>query len=159
MRGSFALFRYSRENFVKKVRSIPKTLRPLPSDNMILVNAGKELKDKSGNISKHVLAFNVTPTMTKIDIKNYLEKIYGVKVLHVSTLNRLGQEKRVGMSFYKRKDIKRAYVHLDPSEPEFEFPELFSKEDLEAKEKKAEEEKKQDKKGKSWSSYVPSLFK
>eukprot|EP01135_Chromosphaera_perkinsii_P011026 Nk52_evm60s2309 gene=Nk52_evmTU60s2309 len=168
MRGTTALFRkIPRTNYLEKIRNFPKPLKPLPSENVVLVSPGvpgKEpnlLKDRNGNPSKRVLAFNVEKKMTRLDIKNYLESIYGMKIDFVKTLNRLGRTKRTVKGFYKDKDIKRAYVHLAETEPEFEFPALFAEEDAENKKasdrdqlKKAESKKKASPK-KGWRDYLP----
>lgn len=61
--------------------------------------------------------FRIAPSMTKIEIKGYLEKIYNVKVTEVHTANYLGKWKRTN-PFYNRKkklpDWKKAWVKIIP---------------------------------------------
>lgn len=40
----------------------------------------------------NVVQFQVSPEMTKHDIKNYLEKIYNVPVENIITHNRMGEQ-------------------------------------------------------------------
>jgi len=80
--------------------------------------------------------FHVSMEMTKFDVKNYLEKIYKVKVmaaqLQVSDGRYVSPHKPEGQDAYhlgKRKmrkmpDFKIAYVTLAEDE-KFEFPEIF----------------------------------
>lgn len=56
--------------------------------------------------------------MTKYDIKNYLEKIYNVKVVDVRTRIALGETRRVPGKGYviKDDDIKYAFITLVSNE-------------------------------------------
>ena len=56
--------------------------------------------------------FLVRPDANKTQIKIAVEKVFGVKVLSVNTLNRPGKRKRSRTGFGKRKDTKRAIVTL-----------------------------------------------
>ena len=56
--------------------------------------------------------FEVAKDAGKIEIKNAVEEIFGVKVASVNTVNREGKRKRSRTGFGKRKDTKRAYVTL-----------------------------------------------
>ncbi|KAG5182612.1 ribosomal protein L23/L15e core domain-containing protein [Tribonema minus] len=62
-------------------------------------------------------AFRVSPKMTKLEVKEYLLKVYGVPVKKVMTQNFLGKRKRIQGSrsiiSYKRPDFKKAIVTLD----------------------------------------------
>ena len=51
-------------------------------------------------------------TRTRPQIKIAVEKVFGVKVLSVNTLNRTGKRKRTRTGYGKRKDTKRAIVTL-----------------------------------------------
>jgi ribosomal protein L23 len=59
----------------------------------------------------------VAPKMTKLEIKEYLWKIYQVPVKRVMTQNYLGKRKRIfglrKIISYKRPDYKKAIVTLD----------------------------------------------
>ncbi|OKL48252.1 50S ribosomal protein L23 [Boudabousia liubingyangii] len=56
--------------------------------------------------------FIVDPKANKTEIKIAIEKIFGVKVASVNTLNRPGKTVRTRTGFGKRKDTKRAVVTL-----------------------------------------------
>ena len=52
------------------------------------------------------------PDANKTEIKIAVEKVFGVKVLSVNTLNRNGKRKRSRTGYGKRRDTKRAIVTL-----------------------------------------------
>jgi large subunit ribosomal protein L23 len=54
----------------------------------------------------------VDPRSNKTEIKLAIEKIFGVKVASVNTLNRTGKKQRTKFGIGKRKDTKRAIVTL-----------------------------------------------
>jgi large subunit ribosomal protein L23 len=56
--------------------------------------------------------FVVDPRSNKTEIKLAIEKIFGVKVDTVNTLNRPGKTRRTRFGIGKRKDTKRAIVTL-----------------------------------------------
>jgi large subunit ribosomal protein L23 len=56
--------------------------------------------------------FLVHPDANKTQIKIAVEKVFGVKVVSVNTLNRPGKRKRAKTGYGKRKDTKRAIVTL-----------------------------------------------
>ena len=58
------------------------------------------------------VVFNVAKTASKTEIKLAIEKIFGVKVAGVNTLNRVGKARRTRFGTGKRKDTKRAIVTL-----------------------------------------------
>lgn len=60
--------------------------------------------------------FVVHPTANKTEVKQAVERIFGVKVRAVNTLNRKGKRKRFGRTHGRRKDTKRAIVTLAPGE-------------------------------------------
>lgn len=59
-----------------------------------------------------VVAFEVALTANKIEIKQAVEKAFSVKVENVNTVLVAGKQKRVGRSFGKRSNWKKAYVTL-----------------------------------------------
>lgn len=69
--------------------------------------------------------FIVSSEMTKIDIKNYLEKIYNVPVANVKTYNKMGKTRQNAFGPYliKDDDQKIAFVTLPPGH-KFEWPQL-----------------------------------
>ncbi len=56
--------------------------------------------------------FLVDPRSNKTEIKVAVEKVFGVKVASVNTLNRQGKRRRTRTGTGKRKDTKRAVVTL-----------------------------------------------
>lgn len=85
-----------------------------------LVRPGKE--QPNDQVQCHV-----PMKMTKFDIKNYFEKIYGIRVAKVNTRIQLGKEKTLWQWNIKRKkpDIKVAYLTL--ADQTFEFPDIYAK--------------------------------
>ena len=66
--------------------------------------------------------FEVAPTAGKIEIKNAVEKIFGVKVAKVNTMNVPGKAKRLGAARPGRtKDWKKAIVQLTEDSKTIEF--------------------------------------
>ena len=66
--------------------------------------------------------FEVAPTAGKIEIKDAVEKIFGVKVAKVNTINYDGKAKRLGAGRPgKRKSWKKAYVQLTQDSKTIEF--------------------------------------
>lgn len=57
----------------------------------------------------------------KVQIKNAVEEIFGVKVEKVNTLKTMGKTKRVGVHIGKRADYKKAYVKLTADSKSIEF--------------------------------------
>ena len=56
--------------------------------------------------------FIVDPRANKTEIKIAVEKVFGVKVDSVNTINRKGKSRRTKFGIGKRKDTKRAIVSL-----------------------------------------------
>ena len=65
-----------------------------------------------GLLDENKYTFLVDPRANKTEIKIAVEKVFGVKVLSVNTMNREGKRKRTKVGFGKRKDTKRAIVHV-----------------------------------------------
>jgi large subunit ribosomal protein L23 len=65
-----------------------------------------------GLLEEQKYTFLVHPDSNKTEIKIAVEKIFGVKVLSVNTINRQGKRKRTRTGYGKRKDTKRAIVTL-----------------------------------------------
>ena len=71
------------------------------------------ISEKSyGLLDERQYTFVVRPDANKTQIKIAVEKVFGVKVLSVNTLNRTGKRKRSRTGYGKRKDVKRAIVTL-----------------------------------------------
>jgi large subunit ribosomal protein L23 len=58
------------------------------------------------------VVFQVRPDANKLEIKRAVERLFKVKVVKVRTSNVLGKVRRVGKSFGRRPDWKKAYVTL-----------------------------------------------
>ena len=54
--------------------------------------------------------FEVDPRSNKTEIKIAVEKIFGVKVTAVNTINRKGKTRKTRFGLGKRKDVKRAII-------------------------------------------------
>jgi large subunit ribosomal protein L23 len=65
-----------------------------------------------GLLDENKYTFLVAPDANKTEIKIAVEKVFGVKVLSVNTLNREGKNKRTRFGDGKRTDTKRAIVHV-----------------------------------------------
>ncbi len=65
-----------------------------------------------GLLEERQYTFLVRPGANKTEIKIAVEKVFGVKVINVNTINRPGKRKRSRTGFGKRKDTKRAIVTL-----------------------------------------------
>ncbi len=63
-----------------------------------------------GLLDENKYTFLVHPEANKTEIKIAVEKVFGVKVKNVNTLNRQGKRKRTRFGYGKRKDTKRAIV-------------------------------------------------
>ena len=69
------------------------------------------ISEKSyGLLDENKYTFLVHPSANKTQIKIAVEKVFGVRVEGVNTLNREGKRKRTRTGFGKRKDTKRAIV-------------------------------------------------
>jgi large subunit ribosomal protein L23 len=69
-------------------------------------------------IDNNVYTFLVAQGASKPEIKNAVERVFGVKVAKVNTLNRQGkrQRNRRSWTYGRRPDTKRAIVTLAPGE-------------------------------------------
>lgn len=69
-----------------------------------------------GLLDENKYTFVVRLDANKTQIKQAVEKVFGVKVTNVNTLNRQGKRKRTRFGYGKRKDTKRAIVSLAEGE-------------------------------------------
>jgi large subunit ribosomal protein L23 len=80
------------------------------------------ISEKSyGLLEENKYTFVVHPDANKTAIKIAVEKVFGVKVISVNTLNRQGKRKRTRTGFGKRKDTKRAIVTLSADSKQIEI--------------------------------------
>lgn len=73
----------------------------------LITEKTSQLKEES-----QVVAFEVAMNANKVEIKQAIEKAFDVKVENVKTLVAAGKVKRVGATFGKRSNRKKAYVTL-----------------------------------------------
>ena len=66
----------------------------------------------AGNAEKGIYTFKVAKSANKIQIKDAVEKTFGVKVASVNTLNTKAKSKRVGRYTGTTKTYKKAVVTL-----------------------------------------------
>ena|SRR3989338_9944009 len=90
----------------------------LPNEIVKLIGTPKVVAQ-----GKYTATFQTPLSMNKIDIKNYLTNIYGMKVDTVNTLIRLGPWQRQPVprmwqknKMYRRHDSKKAYVTFSDSD-------------------------------------------
>jgi large subunit ribosomal protein L23 len=80
------------------------------------------ISEKSyGLLEENKYTFVVAPGANKTEIKIAVEKIFGVQVVSVNTLNRQGKRKRTRFGYGKRKDTKRAIVTLSAESKKIEI--------------------------------------
>jgi large subunit ribosomal protein L23 len=69
---------------------------------------------QSGSGRGGAYSFEVHPEANKAQIKDAVEKIYGVKVLTVRTSNKQGKLRRFRWRFGRTRQTKKAIVVVDP---------------------------------------------
>ena len=69
-----------------------------------------------GLLDEGKYTFIVDPRSNKTEIKIAVEKVFGVAVTSVNTLNRQGKRRRTRNGWGKRKDTKRAIVSVAPGD-------------------------------------------
>jgi len=71
------------------------------------------ISEKSyGLLDENKYTFLVHPDSNKTEIKIAVEKVFGVSVISVNTINRQGKRRRTRTGWGKRKDTKRAIVSV-----------------------------------------------
>ncbi|OCT81849.1 hypothetical protein XELAEV_18024356mg [Xenopus laevis] len=90
---------------------------------MTLVRPGKEQPPDT-------VQFRIPLEMTKVDVQNYLQRIYNAPVATVRTRIQYGNNRKRNHlnQRVKRPDYKVAYVQLGQGQT-FQFPELFPQKD------------------------------
>jgi large subunit ribosomal protein L23 len=81
------------------------------------------LTEKSNNMKadKNIVCFEVDRRANKTQIKEAVEKMFGVKVQEVTTAIVHGKNRRMGRSFGRKPDWKKAYVKIKEGEKKIEF--------------------------------------
>ena len=88
---------------MKDLRSVIR--RPM------LTEKGSVLREQFNQIM-----FEVDKNAGKVEIRQAVEKFFGVKVLKVRTVAYEGKRRRAGRLFTRRNDWKKAYVTLAPGQ-------------------------------------------
>ncbi|XP_044747778.1 probable 39S ribosomal protein L23, mitochondrial [Coccinella septempunctata] len=112
-----------------------------PQLRIFLPNFWMKLVKPTHQQPPNVVQFACSMEMSSTDIKNYLEKIYQIKTVHISTRIASGKTRRDPGKGYivKDDDTKYAYVTLHKSE-KFEFPVLYPEKEKDVNEQKTMEE-------------------
>ena len=84
----------------------------IPADPRDILLAPVISEKAYGLIEENTYTFVVHPDANKTQIKIAVEKVFGVKVDSVNTLNRQGKRKRTRAGYGQRKSTKRAIVTL-----------------------------------------------
>jgi len=85
------------------------TLQKNPRDVLL----APVISEKSyGLLDENKYTFLVDPDANKTEIKIAVEKVFGVTVTGVNTVNRQGKRRRTRAGWGKRKDTKRAIVSV-----------------------------------------------
>ena len=80
------------------------------------------ISEKSmANMQEKTYAFKVALDANKVEIKEAVEKIFGVQVEKVTTVNCAGKEKRMGVHTGLTAKTKKAYVKLTKESKTIEF--------------------------------------
>ena len=84
------------------------------TERLTKVILGPVVAEKASRVAEdnNQVVLKVLPNANKAEIKKAVESLFDVKVAAVSTANVKGKVKRVGRSFGKRSDWKKAYVTL-----------------------------------------------
>ena len=73
------------------------------------------------NVADKVYVFEVAKDANKIEIRQAIEEVFGVKVAKINTMNVPGKEKRMGVHSGFRPDWKKAVVRLTEDSKTIEF--------------------------------------
>ncbi len=73
------------------------------------------------NVADKVYVFEVAKGANKIEIRQAIEEVFGVKVAKINTMNVPGKEKRMGVHSGFRPDWKKAVVRLTEDSKTIEF--------------------------------------
>lgn len=111
-----------------------------PQLRIFLPNFWMKLVKPAEKQPPNVVQFKVPLAMTNHDIRNYLEKIYGVRVMHVASELEDGRIKRGWPHgpLTKEDDFRRAFVTIS-REDHFEFPELETEQQKHKESKRRED--------------------
>ncbi len=78
-------------------------------------------EDSMERLANKAYTFEVAKSANKIEIKNAVEELFGVKVKKVNTISMKSKEKRVGYHLGRTSEWKKAIVTLTESSKTIEF--------------------------------------
>ena len=105
----FFFFRWKVCLTTTKMATTSRFVRRLWMPNIRMVVSNPAVRSPNENVRKFEV--KVAVNMGKIDIRNFLESVYDVRVLKVNTMIYNGKWKRSRMgTFYRRPDFKKAIV-------------------------------------------------
>ncbi|MFO0546987.1 MAG: 50S ribosomal protein L23 [Polyangiaceae bacterium] len=74
---------------------------------IVMTDKATQMREKLNQVE-----FEVVPTANKIEIKNAIQKLFGVTVLDVNTMVIRGKDKRMGRGYAKLRNWKKAIITL-----------------------------------------------
>uniref|UniRef100_A0A0K0E8R8 Large ribosomal subunit protein uL23m n=1 Tax=Strongyloides stercoralis TaxID=6248 RepID=A0A0K0E8R8_STRER len=106
----------------------PQTRIFLPDFWMKIVPTPKVGRER---VPPNVVKFEISPQMSRHDVRQYLEKIYKIPVYDVRIMNKMGDitwstplDKNFRRALWKDEDKKFAFVFM-PKHIKFEYPDMF----------------------------------
>merc|ERR1712226_73905 len=147
VKSNFFLSKFSKSPFfAMSTRIYPMYRKGNPQLRVFLPNFWMKMIKPKGDqkANPDQVCFHVSSEMTGADVKQYLEKIYGLPVLNVKTINAMGPvhtHMKEGF-LWKEDDRKLAFVNL-PKGTNFEYPTII---DFDKKDAGVEDQRKQLKK-------------
>ncbi len=109
----------------------PKGLKPtitshFPKAPVVhdFVNEKMAIQRSKRIYDQHTIAFRCSRDLSKLEIKQYLAKLYEFPILELRTRNKMGEVRRnqLKAGYWRKKDWKKAIVEVD-----FEIDEFFQK--------------------------------
>ncbi|PRW45230.1 50S ribosomal L23 isoform B [Chlorella sorokiniana] len=89
-------------------RRLPAFLPNISLKLLPLSEAEQAAYQQTGRVRE--LVFKTAPSVSKLEIKAFLEGVYGLSVAKVNTLNVEGKKKRGKFGFFRRPDYKKAFT-------------------------------------------------
>ncbi|KAL3881746.1 hypothetical protein ACJMK2_028141 [Sinanodonta woodiana] len=111
----------------RKIPPYPVYVQGNPQNRIFLPMFWMKMVKLELNSPPDFVEFIVHPQMSKLDVKQYLEKIYKIQVLNVRTSLRQGKDvlhPSEGYIITREDDYKVAFVQLGDGRT-FEFPNIF----------------------------------
>lgn len=94
----------------KKVTPVTKDATAGPANHVIVRPVVTEKSSRLNSLRQYV--FEVLPSATKIDVRNAVHQLYGVRPINVSIINMRGKVVRFGRTWGKTNSRRKAMVTL-----------------------------------------------